>query len=195
MDIEDDKKLHHIKNFQLQLHLLRDHLIDDNMCDPFNIVILQDVMNHHGVHPVSHDLLLSYMKINLDAVSTSCSWHDTQSQDDYVKENMKCSFEFFRAKTEESLFSKMLKTYEQCPIQCQGGPLIAHLLLSKMPLTTESVIEVMIKKISKVKLHEIKVKMSNKFSIWFALPLMHSMALVAVHVVMYLMTSPRQFSK
>jgi hypothetical protein len=63
---------------------------------------------------------------------------------------------FFQANTEESLFNKMLETYEQYPIQCQGGPVIACLLLSKIPLTTKSAIEVMIKKISKVKLREIK---------------------------------------
>ena len=156
LEIEDDKKLQHIQNFQLQLRLLRDHLIDADMYDVFNIVVPQDVMNHHGIRPVSHDLLLSYMKINLDVVSTSCSWYNTWSQDDYVKENMKYSFEFFRANTEESLFNKMLETYEQYPPQCQGGPLIAYLLLSKILLTTESAIEVMITKISKIKIRDIK---------------------------------------
>jgi hypothetical protein len=50
----------------------------------------------------------------------------------------------------------MLKTYEQYPPQCQGGPLITYLLLSKILLTTESAIEVMITKISKIKIHEIE---------------------------------------
>ena len=79
LEIEDDKKLQHIQNFQLQLRLLRDHLIDADMYDVFNIVVPQDVMNHHGIRPVSHDLLLSYMKINLDVVSMSCSWYTTWS--------------------------------------------------------------------------------------------------------------------
>ena len=126
------------------------------MYDVFNIVVPQDVMNHHGIRPVSHDLLSSYMKINVDVVSTSCSWYNTWSQDDYVKENMKHSFEFFRANTKESLFNKMLETYEQYPPQCHAGPLIAYLLLSKILQTTESAIEVMITKISKIKIRDIK---------------------------------------
>ena len=156
MDIEDDKKLHHIQNFQLQLCLLRDHLIDADMCDVFHVLVPQDVTNHHGIQPVSHDLLLLHVKSNVDVASTSCSWCDTWSQDNYVKEYMKYSFEFVRANAKESLFNKMLETYKQCPAQCQGGPLIACLLLSKILLMTESAIEVMIMQISKIKLREIK---------------------------------------
>ena len=77
-------------------------------------------------------------------------------QDDYIKENMKYSFELFQANTKESLFNKMLETYKQYPAQCQGGALIAYLLLSKILLTTESAIKVMIMKISKIKIRDIK---------------------------------------
>jgi hypothetical protein len=69
---------------------------------------------------------------------------------------MKFTFEFLRNNTGESLFNKTLKTYEQLPIQSQGGSLMAYLILSKILMTMESVIEVMIKKISKVKVREIK---------------------------------------
>jgi hypothetical protein len=52
MDIEDDKKLQHIQNLQPQLHL-----IDADMYDVFNVVVPQDVTNHHGIQPVSHTKL------------------------------------------------------------------------------------------------------------------------------------------
>jgi hypothetical protein len=77
-------------------------------------------------------------------------------QDVHFNENMKFSFKFLRNNIEESLFNKMLETYKLFSVQSLGGPLIAYLLLAKTLMTTESAIEVLIKKISKVKLQEIK---------------------------------------
>jgi hypothetical protein len=39
MEIDDKKKLNPIQNFQLQLWLLREHLIDADVYDIFNIII------------------------------------------------------------------------------------------------------------------------------------------------------------
>ena len=116
MDLDDDKKLEHVRNLGLQLKLLKDHLVDHDMEDVFTIVIPKNVTSSVEILKETYDLFTSFPKLHPKLVDNSCAWYNSWAADDYVGENMKLSFEFFRNNTDEYLFNKTLETYEQCSI-------------------------------------------------------------------------------
>lgn len=67
---------------------------------------------------------------------------------------MKLSLELLRNNVDEHLFNKTLEAFEQYPVMCQGGPLMAYLLFDKILTTTESAIEVLTKKIKTLKIRD-----------------------------------------
>jgi len=156
MDLDDDKKLEHVRNLNLQLKLLKEHLVDHDMEDVFTIVIPKEVTESVEILKETYDLFTSFPKLHPKLVSNSCAWYNSWAAEDYVGENMKLSFEFFRNNTDEYLFNKTLETYEQYPVMSRGGPLMACLLLSKILSTTESAIEILIKKIQKIEIRDIQ---------------------------------------
>ena len=156
MELDDEKKLEHVRNLGLQLKLLKDHLVDHDMEDVFTIVIPKNVTSSVEILKETYDLFTSFPKLHPKLVANSCAWYNSWAAEDYVGENMKLSFEFFRNNTDEYLFNKTLETYEQYPVMSRGGPLMAYLLLSKILTTTESAIEILIKKIQKIKIRDIK---------------------------------------
>ena len=156
MDTDDEKKLDHVRSLGLQLKLLKEHLIDHDLYDVFTIVFPKDVTAGPEIHKGLCDLFADYPKLHAKHVATSCAWYNSWAAEDYVAENMKLSFEFFRNNTDEYLFNKTLESYEQYPVLCRGGPLMAYLLLSKILTTTESAIEILLVKIKSLKIRNIK---------------------------------------
>ena len=153
VDLDDEKKLDHVRNFGLQLKLLKAHLVDHDIYDVFKIVIPKDISSIE-FHRETYDLFLSYPKLTAKIVANSCAWYNGWAFKPYYKENMKLSFELLRVNTDEHLFNKTLETYEQFPEISRGGPLMAHLLFDKILTTTESAIEVLVKKIENLKIRD-----------------------------------------
>ena len=156
MDMDDEKKLDHVRSLGLQLKLLKDHLIDHDIFDVFRIVFPKDVTKGPQISKDTYDLFSTYPKLHGNHVAASCAWYNSWTADDYIAENMKLSFEFFRNNTDEHLFNKTLESYERFPVLCRGGPLMAYLLLSKILTTTESAIEILMAKIKSLKIRDSK---------------------------------------
>ena len=156
----DGDVLKHVSSLQHQLRQLRAHAYDYDFDDVFTIVVPEDVQNHGDLtqvdgRPQSFDLLSDFGRLHPTVIANSNAWYNLWADHEYVAENMNYAYNFCKNNTEESLFYKCLEDYEEySPIQ-QGGPLMLYLVLRKIQNVSETALDHMKAKITKLRISAI----------------------------------------
>ena len=158
---EDDGVLQHVHNLQTQLKLLRAHADDYDISDVFTIVVplsltTTPLLNTTADNkPETYDLFTDYTILHPTTVANSNAWYNTWAENEYVSENMTYTFTMLQNNTDEKLWMKCIEDLETySPIQ-QGGPLMLYLILKRIQNVSESAIEHLKIKISKVSIKKI----------------------------------------
>ena len=152
---DDDGKLEEIHNLQVQLRALRDHLYTHDMLNVFTIVLPVDVHSSPTLREGEYDLFTHYAKFNADIVANSNAWYNQWVQASYISENMTYSLQFLQNNTSESLWNKCLESYEDYSPAQRGGPLMLFLVLKKIQDNSESAIEALKTRVTKLKIRDI----------------------------------------
>ena len=153
---DDEGKLEEIHNLHVQLRTLRDHLYTHDMLNVFTIVLPVDVRYTHELRTGEFDLFTHYAKFNADIVANSNAWYNQWVQASYISENMTYSLQFLQSNTSESLWNKCLESYEDYPPAQRGGPLMLFLILKKIQDNSESAIEALKTRVTKLKIRDIQ---------------------------------------
>jgi hypothetical protein len=121
-----------------QLTKLSSHIKEFDMEDVFHIVDYSE-RDPTQVIGVSN-LLTEYSSLTPKKVARSNKWHRVyldQVQQPWIEDNQNLTFEFLRANMTDSLYGKVMETYEEYEASERGGPLLLAIALEHLQKNTE----------------------------------------------------------
>ena len=155
-EINDKNILKHVLNLHQQLKQLRRHAEAYDINDVFEIVIpLYGTAIGPAIDNTICNLFEHYPKLELQMTANSIR-HVMSYSNPCTVENMTCAYQLVKNNTEEHLFQKALEEYEKFPPECQGGPLILHIVVKKIQNTSDQWIDCLTRKVETIKITDYK---------------------------------------
>jgi Zinc knuckle len=154
LTLSEEDKLDDTYNIGIQIAQLRSHFIKFDMDDVFTIVtpMYNPVSQSTVLGPTFNDLFTSYSQISEDKVASSNKWYNEHTVEDYYRQNLQLTFEFFENNCTKGLWEKCLEDYDEYEPEEKGGPLLFIIMMKKLQSHTDSAVQYLINSVKNLKI-------------------------------------------
>ena len=134
---KDDDALKHVYNTQLQLTVLKKHVQTYDIDDPFCVLVPVNYETSPALARTQYDLFDDYPKLNPEIVAMSNAYRNRWIDQDFVASDLELTYSLLKKNTDEDLFHKCLRDYDQFHPMQQGGSLIFILIMKRIQNESE----------------------------------------------------------
>jgi hypothetical protein len=154
LTLSEEDKLDDTYNIGIQIAQLRNHFIKFDMDDVFTVVEPRiNPINRSTILSTNfQDLFAGYSQITEQEVALSNKWYNEHTVEDYYRQNLQLTFEFFENNCTKGLWEKCLEDYDEFEPEEKGGPLLFIIMMKKLQSHTDSAVQYLINSVKNLKI-------------------------------------------
>jgi Zinc knuckle len=160
LTLSEEDKLDDTYSIGIQIAQLRGHFIKYDMDDVFMIVtpdpydtsVSPPQLVPSRIKNTFQDLFDSYSQISEDQVAASNKWYSEHTVEDYYRQNLQLTFEFFENNCTKGLWEKCLEDYDEYEPEEKGGTLLFIIMMKKLQSHTDSAVQYLINSVKNLKI-------------------------------------------
>jgi hypothetical protein len=142
LTLSEEDKLDDTYSIGIQLAQVKNHFIKYDMDDVFMIVTpYVNVDDETKLRPSYTDLFTGYSQLTEEQVARSNAWYNQHTIEDYYRQNLQLTFEFFENNCTKDLWEKCLEDYDEYEQEEKGGTLFFIIMMKKLQRHTDSAVQ------------------------------------------------------
>jgi Zinc knuckle len=151
LTLSEEDKLDDTYNIGIQIAQLRSHFIKYDMDDVFTIVYPSQ-FNPERIGTNFSNLFVEYSSLLESDVTSSNRWYNEHTHEDYYRQNLQLTFDFFENNCTKGLWEKCLEDYDNYEAEEKGGPLLFIIMMKRLQSHTDSAVQYLINSVKNLKI-------------------------------------------
>jgi Zinc knuckle len=153
LTLSEEDKLDDTYSIGIQIAQLKSHFVKYDMDDVFLIVQpYQDINGETQLAQSYTDLFVGYAKLTEEKVAASNKWYCENTVEEYHRQNLQLTFDFFENNCTKGLWEKCLEDYDEYALEEKGGPLLFLIMMKKLQSHTDSAVQYLINSVKNLKI-------------------------------------------
>jgi Zinc knuckle len=152
LTLSEEDKLDDTYNLGIQIAQLQSHFIKYDMDDVFTIVYPDQRTPGINSSRLFSNLFVEYSTLQVKYVANSNRWYNEHTHDEYHRQNLQLSFNFFENNCTKGLWEKCLEDYNEYEPEEKGGPLLFIIMMKKLQSHTDSAVQYLINSVKNLKI-------------------------------------------
>jgi hypothetical protein len=152
LTLSEEDKLDDTYSLGIQIAQLKSHFVKYDMDDVFTIVTPIETNGVVRLLPRYTDLFTGYSRLTDTEVAASNKWYCENTVEEYYRQNLQLTFDFFENNCTKGLWEKCLEDYDEFELEEKGGPLLFIIMMKKLQSHTDSAVQYLINSVKNLKI-------------------------------------------